>query len=289
MIALVDADEIAYKVALAYQRKWYVITKDGKPKWKYHLKEEAAESIGNRLDLDMEVEIEILELTGVKERINTVISRILFNTNSSDIKFYLSGANNFRFNLATLQPYKGNRDPSTKPHYLESIKEEFRSRGAEYVDFLEGDDLLSAYNSIITDKTVICSTDKDLRTVPSLNYNIDTKKLKFISEDEGRYNFWYQVLIGDSTDNIPSPHLLGPATAEKILKESKGKGDMHYYQNILKEYPKFLKAKNKSGDYRTKWYNGCEKSIEEVIWEVGNLLWMHRTLDPEERWSIPSV
>ena len=71
-----------------------------------------------------------------------------------------------------------------------------------------------------------------------------------------------------------------------LLEKLIGENDKTYYKNIIPFYSKYLFAKDKENSYKTKWMNGREENVEEVIWEVGNLLYMHRTLDKEERWSI---
>lgn len=283
-IALIDGDELAYKHALKYQRKWYVVKKDDRIKWRVHYKEEAIESIGNRDDLEIGEEIEILECKGFEEGLNKDISRILYHTSSMDLRIYLSGPNNFRYSLATLQPYKGNRPPE-KPFHLETIQTELLYRKAESVDFLEADDLLSANYQPLKD-AVICSSDKDLRTVPSLNYNIGTGKLSNISTDEAEYNFMYQLLIGDSTDNIPSPYGLGEIKAKEFLGRISSLNTLGKMNKLIDFYSSFLRIKTKDGTYKTKWYDG--RDVREVLWEVGNLLWMHRILSPDERWELPN-
>jgi hypothetical protein len=44
--------------------------------------------------------------------------------------------------------------------------------------------------------------------------------------------------------------------------------------------------KNKDGTYKTKWYDPSI-NVHEILYEVGNLLWMRRTLDEDERWQLP--
>lgn len=281
-VALIDSDELAYKVALHYQQKYYTVKKDDKVLWRVRYKEEAVESIMSRDDLEIESYIEPLDPRGFENRINDMVSRILFNTNSTDIRFYLSGESNFRYDLATLQPYKGNRSDE-KPIHLEKIREEFRYRKAETVDWLEADDLLSI-NSFTIPNSVICSSDKDLKTVPSLNFDINKGVLKEITIDEANYNFFYQLLIGDSTDNIPSPYGIGEVLAKKAIEPFIGKGVEIYYDGIINLYSNYLKRKDKNGNFKTSWYSG--QDVHEILFEVGNLLWMRRTLDPNERWNI---
>ena len=43
--------------------------------------------------------------------------------NAEDTKLYLTGSGNYRNTLATIKPYKGNRDPNNKPIYYAEIRE----------------------------------------------------------------------------------------------------------------------------------------------------------------------
>lgn len=282
--ALIDGDEVAYKVALSYQNKYYTVLKDDKVLWKCPSKEEAIESILSRDDLEIKEEIEIYEPKGLEEKLDNDISRILYHTNTTLRRIFLSGDNNFRYSVATLLPYKGNRDPSTKPYYLDVTKDALRWRKAESVDMLEADDLLSI-NGHDSSSNIICSSDKDLRTVPSINFNIGKGELKVITKHEAIYNFLYQLLIGDSTDNIPSPFGLGDVKAKRILETlDYGNVPEYYYQTLIPFYSSFLLAKNKDGSYKTKWYDG--RGVDEILNEIATLLWMKRTIEPGEAWSL---
>jgi hypothetical protein len=285
MIALLDCDEIAYMVAFSYQKKKYYVSKGDIKLYNSFSREEAIESIGNSQDLELESTLEVKHFKDVDIKINKIISSILINSNCYNYKAFLSGENNFRKDLATLQPYKGNRY-TEKPVFLQEVKDYFKSNlKAEVVDYLEADDLLSHYSSILDD-TVICSSDKDLKTVPGLNYNIRLRKFSRITEKEARYNFYTQLLVGDTVDNIPSPYLLGKVGAEKHMdKIDAGSTDKELYDWIKELYIPKVTAVDKEGNYKTKWYSG--QDIDEVLYEIGNLLYMHRTLDVNERWEIP--
>jgi hypothetical protein len=284
-IALIDGDEIAYKVALQFQDTIHVVSRDNERKGAYPSKALAIESIAGDESLDITPEVVVKDLVDEDRIIDEYISTILLNTNCTDINLFLSGENNFRYEMATLLPYKGNREGGNKPFHLKTIKDKLRDRGATSIDFLEADDMMSSTNSLSSDECVICSTDKDLRTVPSWNYNISTKLYQEITEEQALYNFYMQLLIGDPVDNIPSPYKLGEVTAGKILSGIDTKTPLGYYRGILKEYFKYLTAKDRDGEFRTKWYNP-KIGIHDILYEVGNLLWMRRTLNPEERWDI---
>jgi hypothetical protein len=284
--ALIDADEIKYKIALRYQKIWWCTTLDNKVLHSFPTKIEAIESIGNNQDLDIIQEIEALPPDGMEELLDTLISGILLETNSTDFRLYLSGEENFRYKLATLVPYKGNRVNENKPIYLEYVKGLIRARGSEEISFLEADDLLSSGIRLFKD-CVICSQDKDLRTVPSLNFNTGPSRLlQTITPKKARYNFFKQLLIGDPVDNIPSPYNLGEVGATKFL-DGLMEGDEHYYyQHLVPFYQKWLNTRDKEGSFKTKWYRD-DMDIHDILFEIGNLLFMRRTRDESERWNVP--
>lgn len=288
-LAVIDGDEIAYKLAFKYQDiKYQVVRPDGSILYTCETKEEAIVSIESETDLDIIKKVIVKPIDELMFDSLSVIDEIVANSNCNDYRIMLSGYDNFRYKLATLLPYKGDRSKDDKPYYLEYIKQFFRDNYTySQTDFLEADDLLSNFGYRNYDKVVICSTDKDLRTVPSMNYNIMSRELKIISEELARYNFFIQLAIGDSTDNIPSPYGLGDIGAEKIFKTCKenNASDVEYYQTLLPEYERYLQLKNKDGTFKTKWYE--HQPIGYILYEVGNLLWMRRTLDPDERWSLP--
>ena len=282
--ALIDGDEVAYKGAFACQKTIYtVLDKDGKEVWTCKLKAEAIEFIDTNDELDISRRHIPLSLQLGFNKIDKLLSSILFNSKSDELRLFLSGDNNFRLSLATLTPYKGNR--GSKPVNLEEMKDYIRRKGSECISFLEADDCLSASQDNIKDyETVICSSDKDLKTVPGWNYTPLSKKLIYINKDEARYNFYYQLLIGDGIDNIVSPKGLGPKTAVKILKEcyENNANEIEYYKTVYKAYELYL-SKGK-----TLWWKEDKMVIKDVIWEIANLLYMRRTLKEDERWEVPS-
>lgn len=54
----------------------------------------------------------------------------------------------------------------------------------------------------INEEPIICSLDKDLLQVPGRHYNFVKAEFKTISPIEGRFNFYWQFIMGDVSDNI---------------------------------------------------------------------------------------
>src|SRR5258706_13209153 len=54
-------------------------------------------------------------------RINDLMNRILYETNATEYKAFLTGSNNFRYEI--YPDYKANRKKQVKPDYLEYCRE----------------------------------------------------------------------------------------------------------------------------------------------------------------------
>jgi hypothetical protein len=283
--AIIDADELAFKIALKYQRSVFKVFLNDKEISIHRTKTDAIESILSSTDnYEIREEVSKIPVDSFSDIIDSSIYQILSNTNTSEYILCLSGDNNFRYSLATLLPYKGNRKQD-KPLYLEEIKEAMLWKQAEKVDHLEADDLLRIKSIELDGKGVICSSDKDLLQVEGWNYNIGKKALRKISESEARFNFYYQLLIGDVTDNIPSPYRLGVKAASDFLINLKDISEKNVFERLVPFYSKYLKSLDKDGKYKTSWYDG--RDVLEVLYEVGNLIYMHKTINEDERWKLP--
>ncbi len=149
------------------------------------------------------------------------LTRDTFVANVADVyQIVLSpedGVNNFRHAIAKTQPYKGNRTDISRPFYFKEAREYLiQQHKAKVTKGQEADDELGILQCSEL-ATVICSTDKDLKTRPGWNYNWDKKALTYIHEWEAEYNFYYQMLCGDTADNIKGIAGIGPIRAEQIL------------------------------------------------------------------------
>lgn len=143
----------------------------------------------------------------------------------------------FRANLAFDKVYKGNRKKDYSEYegklqdittVLSYIKDNYMTLA--YPD-LEADDIVSALQDL--DNTYIISKDKDLKQVPGMHYDFSTNKLNEITFEQAAYNLAYQLLVGDTTDNISGLPKCGEKGAIKILSECK---PQQYIKRVLHEY-----------------------------------------------------
>lgn len=190
----------------------------------------------------------------VKARIDGTINRIVEESGAETYQLYLTSADksNFRFEVATIRPYKGNR-PSDKPLYYDKIRSYLEQRGGIVVSGMEADDAVSIeqWDDIcslddvanlavrVALSTIICSIDKDLDMVPGHHYNWmkPDDGVYYIEETQGLQNFYCQLLTGDNVDNIPG--LFGVGKSSKLLTNVRSLTDeLEMYNYVLGEYEK---------------------------------------------------
>jgi len=206
------------------------------------------------------------EVTDEKTAINILINRLknLVNNEISGCngRFIIVGEGKNNFRKAINKDYKKNRE---KP-YLRW--------GKVYRDFLkkhnvmftiptyEADDTIATIHTLTESKyksgainyrTCIVSADKDYNQLEGhryspAGYNREAKFL-YVNKKQADYNFWYQMLIGDSTDNIKGIPQVGKATAKwllvlvdeknkKLQNRSKFKGEYTYRDEVYLAYIK---------------------------------------------------
>ena len=181
-----------------------------------------------------------------------------------DMRVFLSGPTNFRNSVATLQPYKGNRNPLHKPVHYKAIREYMINFWkAEVTDGIEADDIIGlTYDS----DTIIASIDKDLKQLPnSTHYDFVKKEVFFIDEEEAWFNFYLQLLTGDLSDNIPG---------QRNPSKSHHKNPPNFTKNTA---TKFLSMTgNQLEAVKDVFRTNHGKNWEKVFDEIATLLWIQR-------------
>lgn len=161
---------------------------------------------------------------------------------------------NFRYTVAKTKPYKGTRK-NPKPYhfynitaYLVAEYDCVVSRGG-----LEADDMMTLEQSR-SDNTIICSRDKDLRMCEGWHFSWECGKQRSVGPHKtnrigsleignndktlgyGLKMFFYQMLVGDSADNIPGLKGSGDVAAYKLLEPMETEEEMfHAVQSLYKE------------------------------------------------------
>lgn len=182
-------------------------------------------------------------LSNVQRTVDLLIQEWLTVTNATHhIGFLTDSEFNFRNRLATTWPYKGHRKAGERPRYYEAIRDYMVEQWqAQMLRGIEADDALTVTANVLKGQGIECiivTEDKDLLQYPGLHYNPNKSKEVFeISETQGAFNLWSQVITGDLTDNIPgvshaiTETLTGTYNAWLQTTEIEGpKGTRHQYR-----------------------------------------------------------
>ncbi len=209
----------------------------------------------------------------IKDLVLSRIEGVMDAVGADDCIMYFTGAGNFRFDIATIQPYKGNRSDLSKPYHWKTvdfiIREAFEGKIVD-ITGTEADDALGLKQGelLLEGRTTsaICSRDKDLRMREGWHYswgcgqNQPEKPLYFINYLEGMKFFFQQMLTGDSTD-----HILGCGRRElKVYKSGEKEGQE--YTRRVGVGPKKAVSLLDEGTSIQEWYN-IVKAEYEAIYE----------------------
>ena len=254
-IALIDGDILRYEIGAICEGE------DGPMSWQY-----------------------------VEDTIETKIANICAAAGASlEPYIFLTEGKTFRDEVAVTKPYKGNRKED-KPFHFKNITTYLNNQfQVIQKDGLEADDMMAIYQTQYNeadtpDETVICTRDKDLLQVPGWHYGWECGKQRerfvhkvdengFIIQREKKFYgegmafFFFQLLMGDSTDNIPG---------------AKGVGQMKAYAHLAPLEVPFMWQKVREV-YDEKGHD------DEYLLEQGQLLWMVRGLKDGEPliWQLP--
>lgn len=220
MILLVDADSLIF--ASCYKKRehkdderFYTDIEDCKAKF-----DEQFMSIVNKLE-DMYPVERVITFSGSKGNFRKLITPV----------------------------YKANRKVENIPPLLNEmhqfVKDEYDSVWGYGI---ETDDIVARYwyelsNEVGRDNVMIVSIDKDYKQFPCLiyNYHYKHKVVLDISEDEALYNFYEQMIIGDTADNVNYFKGKGKKFAEKYLADCNTK--YQYTRKMLELFQEKYKGK----------------------------------------------
>ena len=210
-----------------------------------------------------------IPLAWVQGRLQGRLDRILDAVNATSYQLYLttSDKSNFRYEVATIQPYKGNRVNKEKPRFYQEIRNFIKDhRDGIEISGREADDAMCEaqwYNVQCARRfigcgikgahidleelqtfstTVICSRDKDLRMREGWHYSWPIsgqleKPMYWVTEIEGLKWFYSQMLMGDSTDHIPG--LFGVGKSSSLIKHlNKLDNELELYTYVHYQYSK---------------------------------------------------
>ena len=220
MILLVDADSLIF--ASCYKKRehkdderFYKDIEDSKAKF-----DEQFMSIVNKLE-DMYPVERVITFSGSKGNFRKLITKT----------------------------YKANRKNADLPPLLNEmhqfVKDEYDSVWGYGI---ETDDIVARYwkelsKEVGRNNVMIVSIDKDYKQFPALiyNYHYKHKEVLDISEEGALYNFYEQMIIGDTADNVNYFKGKGKKYAEKYLADCNTK--YQYTRKMLELFQEKYKSK----------------------------------------------
>jgi len=141
-----------------------------------------------------------------------------------DVLICNGSKNNFRIQLN--KQYKANRKqerPAILSELHNWVKKEFNSY---WTNGYETDDVVAtlwkqSVEELGVNNVIIAANDKDYLQFPCWFFDTyhSRRELRKISEEEANYNFYHQMIMGDTADNVKYCKGYGKAKAHKRLKD----------------------------------------------------------------------
>lgn len=257
---LVDGDIICYSVGFATEGTRYMCGDNAEFRYK-------ADAVSHCAAMGLDPSnIQKMSIPDPVENalhsVKIMLESIKTATNATNNIVYLTGKGNFRDNIATIQPYKGNR-LDEKPTHYQAIRDYLVNvHKAIVVDGMEADDAMGiAQCADKNNETCICTLDKDLDMIEGWHYNWKKQEKYWVDKDRAMLAFYTQLLTGDKTDNIMGLPGIGPAKAARILKDKTMPEQI--YEAVEDAYLSY--------------FNDLEESeVKDILNETGQLLWIGR-------------
>ena len=218
----------------------------------------------------------------VEEQLVRFLDYLRMRLGCEDIEVFLTGKDNFRKQLATTQPYKGQR--GEKPFHYQATRTWLElNTNCVVAEGMEADDLLGIVqtdNNLTGVTSIICSRDKDLKQIEGWHYSWEVgyqkeavvyssypgsltlhesgnkKKLR----GDGIVWFYAQLIMGDRVDNIPGLPKMGDVAAYNALHECTNEQEMF---SVVRQL------------YHNKGFD------DSYLMEQAKLLWMCKETNPD--------
>ena len=220
------------------------------------------------------------DAAGALHQAQLMVKRIMQGINADKAVFCLSDRES-NWRKSVMPHYKANRT-GRKPTMFTELRGMMESWGDLTIRCkpgLEADDVMGLLATMETKdlkgyRKVICSIDKDMRTVPGELFNWD-KHDSFtgpdeIDEDEAHLAFLVQVLAGDAADGYAGCPGVGPVKAKKLLdgaktQEEQWRAIVEAYENAGMNSEDALETARVARILRAGEFDG--KKRQPILWE----------------------
>ena len=168
-------------------------------------------------------------ITKFDEQFMKIVNDLEESFNVTEVITFNGSKGNFRKKINPT--YKANRKRIELPPLLHDMHQYVKDNyNSVYGYGIETDDLVATYwnrlsNTVGRNNVIIVSIDKDYKQFPALIYNYHYKSLEIqdISSKDALNNFYSQMIIGDSADNVNYFKGKGKKFAETYLKDCETK------------------------------------------------------------------
>jgi 5'-3' exonuclease len=213
MLAIIDGDILCY---FACKPRWQskVDIKDGVNYFNI-------DANGKKVPLDYTRDEDIEYVDQTWKVWLDIFNSILESTYATDFVMGIKGEGNYRSVIYPDYKVHRNRKPDESNKFVPLLR-----KFAVAEDYAipahdrEADDLIRiwAEESRYANKDfIICSVDKDLKCIPGKHFNMKTSVIEEVSEFQAMYNYYFQLIKGDQTDNIPGVPGVGEVKTTKCL------------------------------------------------------------------------
>lgn len=201
-------------------------------------------SAENSIQWDADMYTVQANLKQAQDDFEDMVEMLLRHTGCTKPVICISRPTQENFRLAAWPTYKAPRENqgrrSGKPLLYKAMRDWCRTKwNAVEKPTMEADDVMGIMATRHSDyRRVICSIDKDMRTIPGLHFDWRTPQVGvfMVTTREARHNFYTQVLTGDSTDNYPGCPGVGPKRAAIVLEGCETQGE--YWDAVVATYAK---------------------------------------------------
>lgn len=222
--ALIDADILVYQAAAVSETP--IDWEDGM--WTLHAFEQEA-------------------INAFESTLKTILKKV-----EAD-QYILAFSDSENWRKKVLPSYKSNRSGVRRPLLLKFLREYAQKKHQNItMPTLEGDDVIGIWATTKSKldpvrEFIICSLDKDFKTIPGSHYNFGRDEFFEITEHQADKWHMIQTLTGDTTDGYTGCPGIGPKTAEKILQAALDEGTPWanpqqlrelYWKHVVKAYDK---------------------------------------------------
>ena len=135
-------------------------------------------------------------------QIKGLVERILAVTQPDSFQLYLTGSNNFRYDI--YPEYKANRVGMARPVHLQAMREYLITDWKSAItDGIEADDAVGIAAYATEDEVLLAHIDKDLDLFAGKHFNYNKEEFYEVGHIQAQANFYMQLIQGDKGDNIP--------------------------------------------------------------------------------------